>query len=91
MKMRNSVVLLLLLASNVAFAGQDGGARAGRDTTPQPSFYSPFGDFFVELDTFIYGLFLSQTHEATDPVDINNVPLESLGDGDNAYDWLLQN
>ena len=54
------------------------------------SYYSPFGEFYVELNQFVLGLFQSQTHDSTDPVDINGLPLLShYDDNADAFDFAL--
>lgn len=54
------------------------------------SYYSPFGEFYIELNQFVLGLFQSQTHDATDPVDINALPIVShYDDNPDAFDFAL--
>lgn len=56
------------------------------------SYYSPFGEFYIELNQFVLGLLQSQTHDSTDPVDINGLPLLSHYDDDtDAFDFALGN
>lgn len=45
-------------------------------------FYSFFGDFYVEFDQFVYGLFLSQTNDMADAADVNGIPLVFNDDDD---------
>ena len=54
------------------------------------SYYSPFGEFYIEFNQFVLGLFQSQTHDSTDPVDINGLPLVShYDDNPDAFDVAL--
>jgi hypothetical protein len=84
--------MLMLGSLGAAAAGTDEERlRNARTPVARPSYYDPFGEFFVQLDGFIYGLFLSQTHDSTTPIEINDLPLVSLGDDNpDAYAWLLQ-
>lgn len=89
--LRKCFVFLSLLATGYAVAADDMD-HAIRVPTPiaRPAFYDDSGFFFLQLDPFIYGLFLSQTRDTTDPVEFNDLPLYSLDDRDDAYDWLLK-
>jgi len=93
MKMSRLPLTLLMLGSVCVHAADADTTQLSHARTPiaRPSFYDPFGgDFFVQLDGFVYGLFLSQTHDSTRPVEINDVPLVTLNETPGAYDWLLQ-
>jgi len=85
-----AILVLVCAGANSADVDVDQ-ANFTRAPVGFPEFYDPFGgDFVVQLQGFIYGLFQSQTKDSTEPADINDVPLVTLTDSPGLYDNLLQ-
>ena len=96
--MKTSLVLGMLLAtaSTASIAAPAGPTQKQIDQEHvfnlivHASYYSPFGEFYIELSQFVLGLFQSQTHDSTDPVDINGLPIVShYDDNTDAFDFAL--
>lgn len=96
--MKKSLVLaaLMVTASAASFAAPTAPTQKQVDQERvfnlmvHASFYSPFGEFYVEFNQFVRGLFASQTHDSTDPIDINDLPFAShYDDNADAYDFAL--
>jgi hypothetical protein len=96
--MKTSLVLGMLLAtaSAASNAAPAGPTRAQVDQEHafnlivHASYYSPFGEFYIELNQFVRGLLQSQTKDSTDPIDINGLPIVShYDDNTDAFDFAL--
>jgi len=88
--------MLFATASAASYAAPAGPTRSQVDQERvfnlivHASYYSPFGEFYIELNQFVLGLFQSQTRDSTDPVDINGLPLLShYDDNADAFDFAL--
>jgi hypothetical protein len=82
--MRTKLIFCALLAalsfSAVAAEGQRAPPRTTGNAVVRAMYYAPLGDFVVQLDQFLYGLFLTQTLDTTEPVDVNDLPIVSSYD-----------
>jgi hypothetical protein len=83
--MRTKLIFCVLFAAlslgSVAAAESERAApRTMGNAVVRALYQPPLGDFVVELDQLIYGLFLTQTLDTTAAIDVNDLPIVSSYD-----------
>jgi hypothetical protein len=74
------IIPALLLAASGNLPAADSQQEAALAIVQALEEQTPFGPYFIELDDLIYVMFLAQTGETFDPIDVNAIDIEFHND-----------